>query len=498
MGIGIVPTLFLTVFPWVLLGWPLLPFPIAISLMIFIPAGYLFVIYRKGFLGLDLFFSRLVYLVLLSLLVFCFYVGGLYLVQRWLQLPAAEAFIPAVVIFFPTLLLTLYASTPVNNFIQQVVYGSIVKSQDVLAELALTLSAAPELPTLAELVTTVCDMLHIPQAVLALRDESGVIQPVVNHGKASWRLPDGFQLERLQKHTLRSSRLHTEETATLFDALPWAELILPVIVRQETIGLFVVAKPGADAHFNAREVTFLTQAAGVLAVGSENVTLFETTRRLARQLLAIQEEERRTISGLIHDDPLQRISFALTMMDSHLAKIDADEGETALLKNVVMHLRESAETLREISVGLYPPAYDMGLTMTLEEIVSRFRKTYAMNTHFAAPKSGDLCTLPVDVVSTIGQIVTEALNNVLKHAPNAKAQVALSWQNDQLQVEVTDDGPGHRLAGLSFSELTRRQHIGVVGMHERARRIGAELRFLVPQTGGTTVSLTFPLMPSEA
>jgi signal transduction histidine kinase len=496
VGIGIVPTLFLTVLPWALFQMPLLPFPIAILLMFFIPAGYLFVIHRKGFLGLDLFFSRLIYLVLLSLLVFCFYVGGLFLVQQWLNLPATEALIPALIVFFPTLLLTLYASTPVNNLIQQVVYGSVVKSQKVLAELALMLSAAPELSTLEELVTTVSDMLNIPQAILALQDTSGKIQPVVIHGEVTWRLPRDLQLDQLRKHHLRSSRLLAEETSMLFNTLPWAELILPVMVREETIGLFVLAKPGLNAHFNAQQVTFLTQAAGVLAVGSENVTLFEATRRLSRRLLGIQEEERRTIAGLIHDDPLQRISFAINMMDSHLLKIDQDAAETAVLQNVVDHLRSSAGTLREICVGLYPPSHDLGLTMTIQEIVLRFQKMYALDAIFEAPTKGDPHVIPVDVVSAIGQIITESLNNVLKHAPHAKTQIELHWQGDELQVQVIDNGPGNRLANLSISELTRRQHFGVVNMHESARKINGELKLLSPKTGGTIVSLTYPLLRS--
>ena len=45
------------------------------------------------------------------------------------------------------------------------------------------------------------------------------------------------------------------------------------------------------------------------------------------------------------------------------------------------------------------------------------------------------------------RIVQEALTNVIKHAPDARAQVSVTWHAEGLTVEVTDNGAGAGLLG---------------------------------------------------
>jgi signal transduction histidine kinase len=61
-----------------------------------------------------------------------------------------------------------------------------------------------------------------------------------------------------------------------------------------------------------------------------------------------------------------------------------------------------------------------------------------------------------------------------------------------LILSVADNGPGSQVANLSFSELLRRHHLGIVGMHEWAQQIGGELRILPNEPSGTRVRLQCP------
>ena len=54
--------------------------------------------------------------------------------------------------------------------------------------------------------------------------------------------------------------------------------------------------------------------------GFENILLFESARKLSRQILVVQEDERRTLSLQIHDDPLHQITYAISVMDHILVK----------------------------------------------------------------------------------------------------------------------------------------------------------------------------------
>lgn len=491
IAIGTLPTMLLTILPRAIWDVTLLPFPVGIALMLFIPAGYLFVIYRNGFLGLDLFFSRVIYLVLLSLLVFVFYTGGLYLVQRWLQLPGSDILAPATVIFFPTLLLTLYASEPVSRFVQQVIYGNIVLSQESLAELALALSARPEMVTLENMVTAVARKLDISQVLLALKDDTGKLVPIGN--ATAWPTAVPQSVAKLQKPLLRSRNEDSQQHGTLLSAFSWAELLIPVSIRQEFIGVLALSRPGADGFFNARQVNFLTQAAGVLAVGSENITLFESTRKLSRQLLAVQEQERKKLSRQIHDEPLQRITYATSVIDQVVAEAEQKEGIMAVLQKAATHLRTAASTLREICAGLYPPSREQGIELAVREIANHFHDAYGLATAVSIHNDSQSATVDHELATAVCRILTEALHNILKHAPEAQAKIALSLSQEELKLMVADDGPGAGLNGQSVSELIRQHHLGIVGMHEWARLVDGVLHIEAGKPTGTTVQLTCPI-----
>ena len=76
IALGILPAALLTFIPRALFDAVLLPFPLAILLLLLVPAGYFYVIFRRGFLGLDLLFGRLLRLIVLFLLAYGFYAGG--------------------------------------------------------------------------------------------------------------------------------------------------------------------------------------------------------------------------------------------------------------------------------------------------------------------------------------------------------------------------------------------------------------------------------------
>lgn len=493
IGIGTFPAMVLTILPRALWDVTPLPFPIAIVLMLFIPLGYLFVIYRKGFLGLDLIFSRIIHLTLLALLVFGFYVGGLYLVQAWLKLPGQEAVLPATIVFFPTLLVTLYASEPIGRFVQQAVYGNIVLTQDKLAELALTLSMRPELATLEQMVTAVADMFNISHAFLALTNGAGQLLPVGQASAYPWPLPDSAR--KLQRPLLRSRIADAQQYRTLFEAVSWVELVLPVQVRQESIGVLLLSRPSEQGYFNARQLQFLRQAAGVLAVGSENITLFESTLKLSRERLSFQEQERKKLSQQIHDDPLQQITYATTLVDQLVHKGDDHRAGNPLLPTVAVHLRQAAETLREICVGLYPPMQDQGIELAIQEIMVQFRANYGLKTVVSLPKTGlfQAGMLNDQQVTAVCRILTEALNNVVKHAPSAMATVSLDCVQDELILSIKDNGPGNAFAESSFSELMRQGHLGIVGMYEWARLVGGRLQLGANQPTGFHLLFICPL-----
>jgi len=75
------------------------------------------------------------------------------------------------------------------------------------------------------------------------------------------------------------------------------------------------------------------------------------------------------------------------------------------------------------------------------------------------------------------RIVQEALTNALRHAGGASASVLVRYEPDGIELEIADDGPG------PFEDLETTGGHGLIGMRERVRLFGGELR-AGPRPGG--------------
>ena len=92
------------------------------------------------------------------------------------------------------------------------------------------------------------------------------------------------------------------------------------------------------------------------------------------------------------------------------------------------------------------------------------------------------------LAATMHRVVQEALTNVAKHAgAEATADVMLTWTDDSVRIEVTDNGQGvgSRRAG----------GFGLVGMRERVELFGGSLDHGVGPNGGFRVAAVLPLNP---
>ena len=497
--IGVFPAILLTVIPRALLDTVLLPFPVAITLMIFIPAGYLFVIYRKGMLGLDPFFSRTIYLAILSLIVFAFYAGGLYLALRWLNLDSSAAMAPAAIIFFPTLLLTIYANKPVHEFVQHVVYGGGRVCDKTLADITLALSARPELATLEQIVNTLAAALDISQAMLLVQNEKGNTFLAASVGIEAYIPVMSNLVASATRPILRSAAHSPGEIKAAFQNFIWAELLIPIVARNKQMGLLALARPGQDGYFNARQVAFLAQVANVLAVGSDNITLFEAALSLSRQALVVREQERKQLAALIHDDPLQQITYAAHELEQAILMSADERAETGneRIKPIVKQLRSVGTTLRHICQGLYPPFWDQGVKLAVCEVVHEFQRQHGLNVQLTIAGPGHDEASELATASTC-HILTECLNNIVKHGNGAASRVILDWTGKQVTLTVSDNGPGSANVTMPYSELVRRHHFGLVGMYQWAETAGGELRIDLIRPTGVKVIFTCPLHKKQS
>jgi len=95
------------------------------------------------------------------------------------------------------------------------------------------------------------------------------------------------------------------------------------------------------------------------------------------------------------------------------------------------------------------------------------------------------------VAAEIRRIAGEALFNVARHARAHAVDVTISYGDRQLGVQIRDDGVG--IAPSVLARGSKEGHFGLLGMRERAERIGGALSIDSSTGSGTDVMLTLPV-----
>jgi signal transduction histidine kinase len=101
---------------------------------------------------------------------------------------------------------------------------------------------------------------------------------------------------------------------------------------------------------------------------------------------------------------------------------------------------------------------------------------------------GEPRALPRGVDLSAYRIVQEALTNTIKHAGPARSRVTMRYGARELELEVSDDGPGSSVNGAEGGS----GH-GLVGMRERVASHGGELHLGSGPEGGFVVRASLPL-----
>ena len=81
----------------------------------------------------------------------------------------------------------------------------------------------------------------------------------------------------------------------------------------------------------------------------------------------------------------------------------------------------------------------------------------------------------------------EAVRNAVLHASASAIDVALLYTPCEVRLAVSDNGVG--VSGTHLDRASTTGHFGVLGMRERAARVGGTLDFVSTPHEGTTITL---------
>ncbi len=359
------------------------------------------------------------------------------------------------------------------------------------------------------LLKRICDTLiqtrSYYNAWIALIDEFG---QVIATGQAG--LGDEFELmaERLHKGNFTScgyEALNQSELVTISDPPIFcadcplvanyhgrAAMTMRLEHEGRIYGLMSASIP-SDFLGDEEEESLFEQVARDIAFALHDINLQDANKRAeeeiqiyARQIIQIQEDERKRIALELHDDTAQEL-IRLGMDIDFLIESDSE-----VVRNGLEELRSKADDIlmgvRRISQELRPPVLDaLGLTDALSWLIDDLTGTQSISTSLET--HGIQRRLPSEAELALFRIAHEAINNIRKHSQSTKVVIELQFHPDEVSLTISDNGQGFELP-QEISEFVRTGKLGLIGMQERVRLFGGTISIQSGSGRGTTITAT--------
>lgn len=207
-------------------------------------------------------------------------------------------------------------------------------------------------------------------------------------------------------------------------------------------------------------------------------------QNLARQLVSVEEQIRKSVARELHDEIGQNITAIQiqSMLAQRLAEDEQARSAATSIQSLAMRVHHST---RQLLKQLRPHILDeLGLEHAIRQLIQEMRFTeqgiqVGLNIGVDPQKLDDTTSV------TLFRIVQELLNNVSKHANARNVNISLFPGSDMV-LEVKDDGTG-------LPEDWRIRGQGIKGLTERVSALGGSLKLTTSSSpSGTRIIVNLP------
>jgi signal transduction histidine kinase len=257
-----------------------------------------------------------------------------------------------------------------------------------------------------------------------------------------------------------------------------ASVGVPIWVEGQLWGMMSAVSAGKPIPpgTETRLAEFTELAATAIANAEARAALTASRARI----VAAADQTRRRVEHDLHDGAQQRLVSLALRLRAEQAALPPEAAEVAeRLDAAVKTAVGLQEELREISHGLYPEILaDSGLRPALRALARRSRVPVSVDVRVT-----ERLAEPLEAAAYYA--VSEALDNVARHAGAAAAEVEAIAADGVLRVRVRDDGQG----GADFSRGS-----GLTEVKDRVEAFGGRVSLHSPSGAGTVLEITLPLL----
>ncbi|MCK2214082.1 histidine kinase [Actinomadura sp. ATCC 31491] len=256
------------------------------------------------------------------------------------------------------------------------------------------------------------------------------------------------------------------------------------------VGSWDTAMRGVVVFVAAYAVGRATAASRAHAAAlEERAAQLARERQVAAERAA--ERERARIARDMHDILAHAVSLMVVQAEAGPVAVAANPARAVAAfdaiasagRDAMGQLRRLLDVLKEEEGPRAPQPTIAGLPALAEQV-------RAAGIDVAHTVTGEPGRLSPDAEVAAYRIAQEALTNIVKHAGATRAGLTLTWQDDALMIDVTDDGRGRGAALPSGGN-------GLIGIRERAAACGGSADAGPMPGGGFRVRVRLPLQDAR-
>ncbi len=220
---------------------------------------------------------------------------------------------------------------------------------------------------------------------------------------------------------------------------------------------------------------------------AENAGLHEQLLAQAREAGVLDERQR--MAREIHDTLAQGLTGIITQLQAAEQASEDPAGWRRHFEAATKLARESLSEARRSVDALRPEPLETGrLPAALADVAGRWSALHGITVQVTT--TGTARPMPAETELALLRTAQEGLANVARHAQATSAWVTLSYMEQEVALDVRDDGRGF--------EPEQADGFGLVAMRQRVEGLSGTLQVESEPGAGTAISACVPVAAEQA